>query len=117
MRHKKVAVVLLLSCVILAGHFSKAQTSSKVDPIRVGMQTFRFDTFGDEAWWGDTLHLHQAIEGAKFGGVGPGVSPRTALAVCGPPAPGPDMVISVIAGASTITALKGPSIGDSGWPG
>ena len=46
-----------------------------------GKQTFRFDTFGDEAFWGDTLHLHQAIEGAKLGGVGPGVSPATALAV------------------------------------
>ena len=46
-----------------------------------GRQTFRFDTFGDQAFWGDTLKLHQAIEGQKFGGVGPGVSPRTALAV------------------------------------
>lgn len=46
-----------------------------------GREIFRFDTFGDEAYWGDTLHLHQAIEGAKLGGVGPGVSPRTALAV------------------------------------
>jgi hypothetical protein len=35
-------------------------------------------------------------------------SPRTALAVCGPPAPGPDIVISVIASDSTVTALKGP---------
>src|SRR5438874_1843633 len=49
--------------------------------ITEGKQTFRFDTFGDEAFWGDTLHLHQAIEGAKLGGVGPGVSPATALAV------------------------------------
>jgi hypothetical protein len=46
-----------------------------------GRQVFRFDTFGDQAFWGDTLKLHQAIEGAKLGGVGPGVSPRTALAV------------------------------------
>ena len=46
-----------------------------------GRQTFRFDTFGDEAFWGDMLKLHQAIEGAKLGGVGPGVSPATALAV------------------------------------
>src|SRR5215472_11249416 len=46
-----------------------------------GRQTFRFDTFGDEAFWGDTLKLHQAIEGAKLGGVGPGVSPATALGV------------------------------------
>ena len=46
-----------------------------------GRQTFRFDTFGDEVFWGDTIQLHKAIEGQKFGGVGPGVSPRTALAV------------------------------------
>ena len=46
-----------------------------------GKQTFRFDTFGDEAYWGDTLKLHQAIEGSKFGGVGPGVSPAVALSV------------------------------------
>src|SRR5690349_8764618 len=46
-----------------------------------GQRTFRFDTFGDEAFWGDTLGLHKAIEGAALGGVGPGVSPKTALAV------------------------------------
>jgi hypothetical protein len=43
--------------------------------MKEGQETFRFDTFGDEAFWGDTLKLHQAIEGAKLGGVGPGVSP------------------------------------------
>jgi hypothetical protein len=46
-----------------------------------GRQIFRFDTFGDEVFWGDALKLHKAIEGAKLGGVGPGVSPATALAV------------------------------------
>src|SRR5215471_11705684 len=46
-----------------------------------GREIFRFDTFGDEAFWGDTLRLHQAIAGEKQGGVGPGVSPKTALAV------------------------------------
>ena len=46
-----------------------------------GRQIFRFDTFGDEAFWGDTIKLHQAIQGARFGGVGPGVSPKAALAV------------------------------------
>ena len=40
----------------------------------------------------------------------------TADAVWIPPAPGPDIVTSVIAGASTMTALKGPAIGASGWP-
>jgi hypothetical protein len=49
--------------------------------VEEGKQIFRFDTFGDEAFWGDALKLHQAIEGTKFGGVGPGVSPKTALAV------------------------------------
>jgi len=49
--------------------------------IQEGRRAFRFDTFGDEIFWGDTLKLHRAIEGERFGGVGPGVSPRTALAV------------------------------------
>lgn len=60
-----------------------------VDPVKdqmarmidEGRRTFRFDTFGDEAFWGDALKLHQAIAGQANGGVGPGVSPRTALAV------------------------------------
>lgn len=46
-----------------------------------GRQIFRFDTFGDQAFWGDTLKLHQAIEGSGMGGVGLGVSPATALKV------------------------------------
>jgi hypothetical protein len=44
-----------------------------------GMQTFRYDTFGSEDFWGRQVKLHQAIEGEKFGGVGPGVSPKQAL--------------------------------------
>ncbi len=46
-----------------------------------GRETFRFDTFGDEAFWGDELRLHEAIAGKQNGGEGPGVSPKTALAV------------------------------------
>ena len=46
-----------------------------------GRKIFRFDTFGDEAFWGTTLKLHQAIAGVKQGGIGAGVSPKTALAV------------------------------------
>jgi hypothetical protein len=46
-----------------------------------GQRIFRFDTFGDEAFWTGALKLHQAIAGAANGGVGPGVSPATALAV------------------------------------
>jgi hypothetical protein len=55
--------------------------ANAADKIARGQQVFRFDTFGDEAFWGGTLRLHTAIEGAAHGGVGPGVSPRTALAV------------------------------------
>jgi hypothetical protein len=46
-----------------------------------GRQIFRFDTFGSEAFFGDALQLHRAIAGAANGGVGPGVSPKTALSV------------------------------------
>lgn len=49
--------------------------------IEEGRRIFRFDTFGDEAFWGDALKLHQAIAGANLGGTGLGVSPKTALAV------------------------------------
>jgi len=45
-----------------------------------GRRIFRFDTFGDEAFWSGALKLHQAIAGERNGGVGPGVSPATALA-------------------------------------
>jgi hypothetical protein len=46
-----------------------------------GRKIFRYDTFGDEAFWGDTLRLHQAIAGQGNGGVGPGLSPKGALAL------------------------------------
>lgn len=46
-----------------------------------GKNIFRFDTFGDEDFWSGLLHLDKAIAGAGIGGYGPGVSPKTALAV------------------------------------
>jgi hypothetical protein len=46
-----------------------------------GRKIFRYDTFGSEAFWGDTLQLHKAIAGEKNGGIGPGISPKTALSV------------------------------------
>ena len=48
--------------------------------VSTGRQIFRFDTFGDQAFWGDTLKLHQAIEGSAHGGTGPGLSPKAAIA-------------------------------------
>lgn len=44
-----------------------------------GRRIFRYDTFGDEAYWSDKLKLHRAIAGAKQGGIGPGLGPKAAL--------------------------------------
>ena len=63
------------------GGFDAAAAGHARQMLKDGQQIFRFDTFGSEAFWGDTLQLHQAIAGAKNGGVGPGVSPKAALAV------------------------------------
>ena len=49
--------------------------------VNEGEQTFRHDTFGDEAFWSDGLKLDKVIAGSKHDGVGDGVSPKTALSV------------------------------------
>ena len=80
---------ILAGFVLNGSRAQRGRASEMPDPtsaharqmIKQGRQTFRFDTFGDEEFWGDTLKLHQAIQGAKFGGVGPGISPKMALAV------------------------------------
>ena len=80
----------VITFLVLMAHKAQSQSSnSNNDPVAQnavllatqGQQIFRFDTFGDQSFWGDTLKLHQAIEGSKLGGVGPGVSPKNALAV------------------------------------
>jgi len=63
------------------GGFDRTITMSSHATLDEGRRIFRYDTFGDEAFWGDTLRLHEAIAGAANGGGGPGVSPRTALSV------------------------------------
>lgn len=50
-----------------------------VSEILRGRKIFRFDTFGDQAFWGDTLGLNRAIAGQANGGVGAGLSPKAAL--------------------------------------
>jgi hypothetical protein len=61
--------------------FDTAATNHATQMLKDGRKIFRFETFGSEAFWGDTLELHKAITGAKNGGIGPGVSPKAALAV------------------------------------
>jgi hypothetical protein len=61
--------------------FNAEITNNAQRMLEEGRNTFRFDTFGSEAFWGDTLELHKAIVGEKNGGKGPGVSPKTALSV------------------------------------
>jgi hypothetical protein len=81
--------MLLLGSVVLLGLLRqevKSQppnqdsiASNAVRLVTQGRRIFRFDTFGDQAFWGDTLKLHQAIEGSALGGVGGGVTPKAAL--------------------------------------
>lgn len=91
-------VVLVLACArMFAGGEKKAAPNPPAETkpseserwislhaeqlIDEGRRIFRYDTFGNEAFWGDTLELHRAIAGERQGGVGGGVSPKTALAV------------------------------------
>jgi hypothetical protein len=62
-------------------NFDSQITGNMEAMMEAGRETFRNDTLGDEAFWGDTLQLHKAIAGAGLGGIGLGVSPETALAV------------------------------------
>ena len=86
-----VTVALLTALLVGSGRSQPVVQPGAVQPpgpeqdalqmIKEGRQTFRFDTFGDEEFWGDALKLHHAVVGEKLGGVGPGVSPKAALAV------------------------------------
>jgi hypothetical protein len=84
------AGVLLVLGGILFNAVGVADTSTaKRDKARTqadrlfqqGRSIFRFSTFGDEAFWGGQLRLHEAIAGEDNGGVGDGVSPKTALSL------------------------------------
>ncbi|HEU0293513.1 MAG TPA: hypothetical protein VFR47_12300, partial [Anaerolineales bacterium] len=73
--------VLVLTLVLFGMVSTQAKASPTLDLISQGQQIFRYDTFGDQDFWGGQLRLHEAIEGSQFGGVGDGVSPAEALAV------------------------------------
>ncbi|MBZ5554198.1 MAG: hypothetical protein LAO21_15890 [Acidobacteriia bacterium] len=97
--NKKLAFLIILACFLVCFALGSprgraAQKESAQVPgfdetilknsqqmMEKGRQIFRYDTFGSEAFWGDALQLHRAIAGVKNGGVGDGVSPKTALSV------------------------------------
>ncbi len=103
-----------------SGSFDSAITEHAQRLIEEGRRTFRFDTFGDEAFWGDELKLHQAIVGQKLGGVGPGLSPKAALSLglkVDAEALPADLVAAIKAGkvdmndpASTVALLKANAV-------
>jgi mono/diheme cytochrome c family protein len=70
---RSLAPLLLLAA--LAGCGGDSGPGTDVDPVLAaqGKEIFRFDTFGDDSFWTDTLRLHEVIQS--------GVSPSTALAV------------------------------------
>jgi mono/diheme cytochrome c family protein len=72
---------VIVGCLVVAGVLAVSalltartpQSTSSANLVRRGQQIFRFDTFGDERQWTDTLRLHEVIQTA--------VDPVTALGV------------------------------------
>ena len=64
-----IAMALLAGCGGGAGSAADDQAAL----VSQGKQIFRFDTFGDESLWSDTLRMHEVIAAA--------VDPTTALSV------------------------------------
>src|SRR5262245_32193950 len=74
-----IVAAIAIPFLIIAGpepdsqsNFDAAINQNAKQMIQEGRRTFRFDTFGDEAFWSGALRLHEGV--AK-------VSPRTALQV------------------------------------
>ena len=65
------AAPVVLGAAVLAG--GEAGNSSRAKSLEDGREIFRFDTFGDERFWTDTLLMNEVIETS--------VSPATALSV------------------------------------
>lgn len=62
------------------GDFNKAIRKNADDMMEKGKAVFRYETFGDEAFWTDKLQLHKALVDKEHGGVGEGLTPKAALA-------------------------------------
>src|SRR5688500_6067830 len=68
-----ITAALMLACS--TGTEPGDETERPLDPqlVAEGKEIFRFDTFGDEVYWTDTLRMHEVIESS--------VSPALALQV------------------------------------
>jgi mono/diheme cytochrome c family protein len=63
----------MVGALAACGNGDHAPTEPTPDQLAEGKQTFRFETFGDETFWTDTLRMHEVIQTS--------VSPEAALAV------------------------------------
>src|SRR5215216_6659401 len=70
----KVLIVALFVVALIAHRAAQGRVNQgQQRQVDQGQQIFRFDTFGDEQLWTDTLRLHEVIQSS--------VSPAQALAV------------------------------------
>lgn len=65
------SIMLVAGCSVGTGRLADSTADSAL--VEQGKQIFRFDTFGDESQWTDTLRMHEVIRTA--------VDPTTALSV------------------------------------
>lgn len=84
----KKQIIIALMLLVVVGFTQCKKGNDNNDPkvpdqtlVNEGKDIFRFDTFGDEDFWSNLLHIDKAVAGAANGGFGAGVSPKTALAV------------------------------------
>ena len=78
MRHTLVVVTLALAALLVGCDDDDTDLATSRDPVPpgnpvTGREIFRFDTFGNERFWTDTLRMHEVIQSS--------VDPLTALAV------------------------------------
>ncbi|HET7547408.1 MAG TPA: c-type cytochrome [Usitatibacter sp.] len=74
-RIPRLAALSALAALAACSSGSDSQPDLTQDPavVEQGKQIFRFDTFGDETFWTDTLHMNEVVASA--------VDPTTALSV------------------------------------
>ncbi len=66
-RYWLAALAVTFPALATAGDFpdNTSVESHAMRQVREGRDTFRFATFGDEAFWGDGIGLHLALAGAN----------------------------------------------------